>query len=68
MTETKIWQIKGRPNSLKLSEEELIEALKNDLIEADDVLVSNELDREVMVKDTIYAFYLKGINDEEDKI
>ena len=68
MTETKIWQIKGRPNSLKLSEEELIEALKNDLIEADDVLVSNELDREVMVKDTIYTFYLKGIHDEEDKI
>ena len=68
MTETKIWQIKGRPNSLKLSEEELIEAIKNDIIEADDVLVSNELDREVMFKDTIWAFYLKGLNDEEDKI
>lgn len=60
----KIFQIKDRPNSLKLTEDELISAIKNGLLKADDVIICNKLDEEVMIKDSIYAFYLDGDSDE----
>ena len=54
----KIWQIKNRPKSLVLSDEELVIAIKKGLLKQDDVLISNELENEVAIKDTIYSIYL----------
>ncbi len=64
----KVWQIKDRPSSLFLSEEEVIEAILNGLIGPDDILVSKEYNFEVKIKDCIYAHYLKEDKDEKDEI
>ncbi len=52
-----MWQIKNRPDNL--SEDELIEAIKNGLLQGDDILISGELLEEVAIKDSIYAYYLE---------
>ena len=54
----KMWQIKNRPKSLVLSDEELVIAIKKGLLKKDDVLITSELEEEVAIKDTIYSIYL----------
>ena len=54
-----MWQIKNRPDSLTLDEDKLIEAIKNGLLQGDDILISSELEEEVAIKDSIYAYYLE---------
>ncbi len=58
----KIFQIKDRPDTLILTESELIDAIKNGLLDGEDVIICSELVNEVKIKDSIYAFYL----DKED--
>ncbi len=58
----KIFQIKDRPDTLILTESELIEAIKNGLLDGEDIIICSELIREVMIKDSIYAFYLDKEN------
>ena len=53
----KIWQIKGR--DILYSDDELIEAIKNGDIKADDYLINMDLPYEIKVADSIYAFYLE---------
>ena len=55
----KIWQIKNRPKTLILSDEELIIAIKKGLLKGEDVLISTELEEEVAIKDTVYEIYLR---------
>lgn len=54
----KIWQIKDRPKSLILSDAELIAAIKQGLLRGEDVLINSDLEEDVKIKDSIYAFYL----------
>ncbi len=55
----KIWQIKNRPKTLILSDEELIIAIKKGLLKGEDVLINTELEEEVAIKDTVYEIYLR---------
>ena len=55
----KIWQIKNRPKTLILSDEELIIAIKKGLLNGEDVLINTELEEEVAIKDTVYEIYLR---------
>ena len=54
----KIWQIKDRPKSLVLSDAELIAAIKQGLLRGDDVLINPDLNEDVEIRNSIYAFYL----------
>ena len=55
----KIWQIKNRPKTLILSDEELIIAIKKGLLKGEDVLINTDLEEEVAIKDTVYEIYLR---------
>ncbi len=57
-----IWTIKGRKE--KVSDEDLIEMIKNGELSGSDYIKTRELSRFVRVDDSIYEFYLKGRNDE----
>ena len=58
----KIWQIKDRPKSLVLSDAELIAAIKQGLLKGDDVLINSDLNEDVEIRNSIYAFYLNEDN------
>ena len=53
----KIWRIKGREEMY--SDAELINVIENKTVLADDILINDDLPNEIMVKDSIYAFYLE---------
>ncbi len=57
-----IWTIKGRKE--KVSDEVLIEMIKNGELSGSDYIKTRELSRFIRVDDSIYEFYLKGRNDE----
>lgn len=57
-----IWTIKGRKE--KVSDEVLIEMIKNGELTKDDYIKNRDLGRFVKLDDSIYEFYLKGDNDE----
>ncbi len=57
-----IWTIKGRKE--KVSDEALIEMIKNGELSGSDYIKTRELSRFVRIDDSIYEFYLKGRNDE----
>ena len=61
----KIWQIKDRPKSLILTDEQLIIAIKNGLLNGDDVLINVDLKDDIAIKDSIYSFYLKGPHEQD---
>ena len=61
----KIWQIKDRPKSLILTDEQLIIAIKNGLLNGDDVLISVDLKDDIAIKDSIYSFYLKDPHEQD---
>lgn len=61
----KIWQIKNRPKEMILTDDELIQAIKNGLLNGDDVLLSLDLKEGVKIKDSIYSFYLRDINEQK---
>ena len=58
----KIWQIKDRPKSLVLSDAELITTIKQGLLRGDDVLINPDLNEDVEIRNSIYAFYLNEDN------
>ncbi len=57
-----IWTIKGRKE--KVSDEALIEMIKNGELTKDDYIKNRDLGRFVKLDDSIYEFYLKGENNE----
>ena len=57
-----IWTIKGRKE--KVSDEVLIEMIKNGELTKDDYIKNRDLNRFVKIDDSIYEFYLKGDNNE----
>ncbi len=57
-----IWTIKGRKE--KVSDEALIEMIKNGELTKDDYIKNRDLNRFVKIDDSIYEFYLKGDNNE----
>ncbi len=57
-----IWTIKGRKE--KVSDETLIEMIKNGKLTKDDYIRNRDLGRFVKLDDSIYEFYLKGDNNE----
>lgn len=61
----KIWQIKDRPKSLILTDEQLIIAIKNGLLNGDDVLINVDLKDDIAIKDSIYSFYLKDSHEQD---
>ena len=61
----KIWQIKDRPKSLILTDEQLIIAIKNGLLNGDDVLINVDLKDDIAIKDSIYSFYLKDHHEQD---
>ena len=61
----KIWQIKDRPKSLILTDEQLIIAIKNGLLNGDDVLINVDLKDDIAIKDSIYSFYLKDTHEQD---
>ncbi len=61
----KIWQIKDRPKSLILTDEQLIIAIKNGLLNGDDVLINVDLKDDIAIKDSIYSFYLKDPHEQD---
>ena len=61
----KIWQIKDRPKSLILTDEQLIIAIKNGLLNGDDVLINVDLKDDIAIKDSIYNFYLKDPHEQD---
>ena len=63
--EVKIWQIKDRPKSLILTDEQLIIAIKNGLLNGDDVLINVDLKDDIAIKDSIYSFYLKDPHEQD---
>lgn len=63
----KIWQIKNRPKSLVLTDEQLIIAIKDKLLRGDDVLINVDLRNEIAIKDSVYSFYLSEVDHEQDK-
>lgn len=54
----KIWKIQGFDK--KLSDEELIEMIKNRSFLGDNKIKTNEMKKYLKIKDTIYNFYLRG--------
>ncbi len=54
----KIWKIKGIDE--KVSDDTLIEMIKNGKLNGDDSIKSSDMKEFVKIKDTVYAFYLGG--------
>ncbi len=63
----KIWQIKNRPKSLILTDEQLIIAIKDKLLRGDDILINVDLRNEIAIKDSVYSFYLPEVEHEQDE-
>lgn len=63
----KIWQIKNRPKSLVLTDEQLIIAIKDKLLRGDDILINVDLRNEIAIKDSVYSFYLPEVEHEQDE-
>lgn len=57
----KIWKVK---NKASYSDEDLISAIKNGTIVADDLISSDSFKDYIKVSDSIYQFYLKGNGNE----
>lgn len=53
----KIWKVK---NGKSYSDEDLIKAILNKQVKADDYIISKNISDYIKVKDTIYQFYLNG--------
>lgn len=58
-----LWKIKGREE--KVSDEQLIEMIKQGLLTGDDYITNRDLKKYVSISDSIYEFYLKGGKDED---
>ncbi len=58
----KIWHIKDK--SEKYSDEELIEMIKQNIINKDDYIKTDDMKDYIKVIESIYQFYLKGEADE----
>lgn len=63
----KIWQIKNRPKSLVLTDEQLIIAIRDKLLRGDDILINVDLRNEIAIKDSVYSFYLPEVEHEQDE-
>ena len=63
----KIWQIKNRPKSLILTDEQLIIAIRDKLLRGDDILINVDLRNEIAIKDSVYSFYLPEVEHEQDE-
>ena len=59
-----MWRIKNRADYLLLEEDKLIEAIKKGLLRGEDILINTELLQEVVIKDSIYAYYLEAHNEQ----
>lgn len=57
----KIWKVKDKQS---YSDEELVEAIKEGTVTSDDLIMNDLLDDYIKVNDSIYQFYLKGVNNE----
>lgn len=55
--QAKIWKI--RRTNEKLSDEELIEKIKDGSIKGDDYIATNDIKVWIQVKESIYQYYLK---------
>lgn len=56
----KIWQIEGKSSENLYSDQELISMISEGLLNGENVISNIYLSEKVKIKDTIYAFYLKG--------
>ena len=60
MNEAKIWKVKGKDR--KLTDSELIEAIKSGEIKGDDAVSTRDMKIWVNIKDSVYQFYIKEEN------
>ena len=58
-----LWKIKGREE--KVSDEQLIEMIKQGVLTGNDYITNRDLKKYVSISDSIYEFYLKGGKDED---
>lgn len=61
----KIWRIKGLPEQMVFSDSELINKIIVGEFNGECVLINAGLKQEVKIKDTIYSYYIKDVNNEE---
>ena len=57
----KTWKVKDKGYC---SDEDLIAFIQNGKVLPDDLIMSEEIKEYIKVKDSVYAFYLKGDNNE----
>lgn len=57
----KTWKVKDKGYC---SDEDLITFIQNGKVLPDDLIMSEEIKEYIKVKDSVYAFYLKGDNNE----
>lgn len=54
----KVWKIRGAKG--KFSDEELIEFITNGTLNGDDFVTSNDMEKWIQIKESIYQYYLGG--------
>ena len=65
MSKAKIWKIKGYEGTF--TDDDLITLIKTGQVKEDFRITTKDIKEWIRVKDSIYAFYLKG-NDENETI